>query len=117
MKCTRQRCQVAPSTLTMAAFRPSCASEITSFAPRKPRRARLRRELDPEGLGFAVADGHAKHLAPPVVVDADGDDHRDRDDVVVASGFDVGGIEPEIGPLTLDRATEECLHPLVDLAA
>ena len=42
-------------------------------------------ELDPERLGLAVADGHAEHLAPPVVVDADRDDHRDRDDVVVAS--------------------------------
>src|SRR5579863_3052267 len=32
MKCTRQRCQVALKTLAIAAFRPTCESEITSFA-------------------------------------------------------------------------------------
>src|SRR6202035_3265007 len=42
---------------------------------------------------------------------------RDRDDVVVASGFDVGGIQPHIGPLALDRAAQEGLDSLVDLAA
>lgn len=43
--------------------------------------------------------------------------HRDRDDVVIAPGFDVGGIEPDIGPLALDRPGEEGRHPLVDLTA
>ncbi|MCY1541487.1 hypothetical protein D9M68_771830 [compost metagenome] len=44
MKCTRQRCQVDFSTLATAALRPSWASEITSFTPRRPRRIRLRRK-------------------------------------------------------------------------
>ena len=39
MKCTRQRCQEACSTLETAAFSPSCASEMTSLTPRRPRRA------------------------------------------------------------------------------
>src|SRR6266849_6081010 len=43
MKCTRQRCQEACSTLETAAFSPSCASEITSLTPRRPRRASERR--------------------------------------------------------------------------
>src|SRR4051794_49073 len=43
MKWTRQRCQVALRTLATAVFRPSCASETTSFTPRSPRRASLRR--------------------------------------------------------------------------
>jgi hypothetical protein len=64
-----------------------------------------------------VADGHAEDLAPPVGVDADGDNDRDRDDVVVAPRLDVGGIQPNIGPLALDRAAQEGVHPLVDLAA
>jgi hypothetical protein len=34
---------MALGTLVMAVFRPSCASEITSLVPRRPRRARLRR--------------------------------------------------------------------------
>src|SRR5207302_6938772 len=45
-------------------------------------------ELDPERLGLAMADGHAEHLASSVGVDANSDDDRDRDDVVVAPGFD-----------------------------
>ncbi len=43
MKYTLQRCQVALSPLAAAAFRPRCASEITSLTPRSPRRIRLRR--------------------------------------------------------------------------
>src|SRR5712692_4241048 len=122
MKWTRQRCHVAPSTLATAAFSPSWASEVTSFTPRRPRRASERRNSTQpfdklRRLGLAVDDRHAEHLAPPVGVDTDGDDDRDRDDVVIAPCLDVGGVEPDIGPLALDRATEEGLHPLVDLAA
>src|SRR5271156_3655880 len=40
MKCTRQRCHVAPTTRWTAAFSPSCASEITSLTPRRPRLVR-----------------------------------------------------------------------------
>ncbi len=75
------------------------------------------KELDPEGLSLAVADRHAQHLAPAVVVDANSNDDGNRDDAVVATGFDVGGIEPNIGPLALDRSVQEGLNPLVDLAA
>ena len=73
-------------------------------------------ELDPERLGLAVADGHAEHLAPAVGVDADGDDHGDGDDVVVAADLHVGGVEPDIGPIAFDRPVEEGVHALVDLA-
>ena len=54
---------------------------------------------------------------PSVGVDANGDDDRDRDDVVVAPCFDVSGIQPDIGPLALDRAAQEGLDALVDLTA
>jgi len=46
---TRQRCQVAHSTLVMVAFSPSWASETTSLTPRRPRRARLRRNSTQNG--------------------------------------------------------------------
>jgi hypothetical protein len=45
MKWTRQRCQVEESTLAAAAFKPSCASEMTSLTPRRPRRVSERRNL------------------------------------------------------------------------
>jgi hypothetical protein len=44
MKCTRQRCHVLPdSTVLIACFNPSWASEMTSRTPFKPRFTRLRR--------------------------------------------------------------------------
>ncbi len=49
MRWTRQRCQVAPTTRVMAAFKPSWASEIASFTPLSPRRTRSRRNVDQNG--------------------------------------------------------------------
>jgi hypothetical protein len=46
IQCTRQRCQLALNTRRIAAFNPSCASVITNFKPRRPRRARLLRNPD-----------------------------------------------------------------------
>lgn len=60
--------------------------------------AQAAQELAPERFGFAIASGHAEHLAAPVRVDADRDDHGDRDDAMIASHFDVRRVEPEIGP-------------------
>ena len=74
-------------------------------------------ELDPERLGLAMADGHAEHLASAIGVDADGDDDGDRDDVMVSSDFDVGGVKPDVGPIAFDGAAQEGLHAFVDLAA
>ncbi len=74
-------------------------------------------ELRPEWLGLAVADRHAEHLSASIGVGAHRDDHRHRDDVAVAPGFDVGRVQPDVGPVPLDRAGEERLHPPVDLAA
>src|SRR5271169_2096974 len=36
--------------------------------------------------------------------------------MMVAPGFDVSSVEPEIRPVALDRPAQEGLHPLVDLA-
>ncbi len=44
MKWTRHLCQVAFITLATEALMPSCASEITSLTPRRPRRASFRRK-------------------------------------------------------------------------
>jgi hypothetical protein len=54
MKWTRQRCQVALRTLAIAAFSPSWASETTSFTPRSPRRASLRKNSTQNG---SASDG------------------------------------------------------------
>jgi hypothetical protein len=43
-KCTVQRCQQAPRTLAIAAFRPACASLMVSCTPVSPRATRPRRK-------------------------------------------------------------------------
>ena len=80
MKWTRQRCQVAFSTLATAALMPSWASEMTSLTPRRPRRASLRRNSVQNVSASEGPTVHAQHLAPAVAVDAHRDDHRHRDD-------------------------------------
>ena len=77
----------------------------------------LAQEVGPEGLGLGGADLHAEHLAPAVGVDADGDDDGDRDDAAGLADLHVGGVDPQIRPVALDRPVEEGLHPLVDLLA
>src|SRR5215207_1697675 len=73
MKWTRQRCHVAERTLVTAAFRPSWASDTTSFTPRSPAARQLAQELGPDRLGLRRADLHAQNLATAVGVDADRD--------------------------------------------
>jgi hypothetical protein len=41
--------------------------------------AQLAQELGPERFRLGGANVHAEHLAPAIAVDADGDDHGDRD--------------------------------------
>ncbi len=69
----------------------------------------------PEGFGFGGADVHAENLAATVAVDAHGNDRRDRDDPPVPAHFDVSRIDPEVGPVALDRAFEEGIHALINI--
>src|SRR5882672_1531600 len=64
-------------------------------------------KVGPEGLGLRRADRQAQHLAPAIAIDADRDDHRDRDDVAVAARLHIGRIQPDIGPLALERTVEK----------
>src|SRR5207253_7268167 len=116
MKCTRQRCQEACSTLATAALSPSWASEITSLMPRRPRLASERRNSI-QGLGLGGADRHAQHLTPAVIVDGDSNDDRDRDDATAGADLHIGRIEPEIGPVALQRPIEKRGDLVVDLTA
>jgi hypothetical protein len=77
----------------------------------------LREKLDPERLRLGGADVHAQHFATAVRVDPDSDDHRDGDDAMVAADLHVGRVEPDIGPVALERPIEEGLDPFVDLLA
>lgn len=124
-KCTRQRCQEAWSSLAMAVLSPSWASEITNFTPRRPRCRSLRRKAvqkvsasdGPMSIGLCPiprrdvsAADRAEHFPPAVAVDADRDDHRGRHDPTVLADLHIGGVEPEVGPIALDRPVEKGLH-------
>lgn len=74
-------------------------------------------ELRPDRFGLGCADLQAQNLAPPVRVDADGDDDGDRDDRSAAPDLEVGGVDPEIGPVAFEWAVEERLHLAVGLLA
>ena len=67
----------------------------------------LAQELRPDRLGLGCADLHAKHLAAAVAVDADRDDHRDRDDAPAATDLQIGRVDPQVGPVAFDRAIEK----------
>src|SRR5262245_35122087 len=77
----------------------------------------LAQEGGPERLGFGRADIHAENLAPAVTVDADRDDHCDRDNAPVLAHLHVGGVDPQVGPVALDWTGEEGLHLVIDLRA
>ena len=74
-------------------------------------------KLEPKGLRLGGADGHAEHFAPAVAVHAHSDGHRDGHGATSLADLHIGGVEPEIWPITFDGAVEEILHPLVDLSA
>jgi hypothetical protein len=59
--------------------------------------SQVTQELGPEGFGLAVADHDADDFAAAVLGDAGGDDDGLGGDAVVDAGFDVGGVEEEVG--------------------
>ncbi len=85
MKWTRQRCQVAFNTLAMAGLQPLMGVRDDELDAAQAAPRQLAQKVGPEGLGLRRADRQAQYLAPAVAVDADRDDHRDRDDATVAA--------------------------------
>jgi hypothetical protein len=88
---------------------PSWASEMVSFTPRRPRRARQQRSLSRTSR-LPTRRRHAEHLAPAVAVHADRDGDRDRDDATGLTDLQIGGVDPDIRPVAFDRALNERLH-------
>jgi hypothetical protein len=77
----------------------------------------LAQERRPKRLGVGGANVHAENFAPAITVDADRDNHRNRHDAAILAHLHVGGVDPQIRPVALDRAAEERLHLVVDLRA
>jgi hypothetical protein len=108
-----QRCHGAPSTLAIAFFRPSWASEMTSCTPTRPARDEASEEVRPERLGLRRADVQGEDLPQPGVVHAMGDDHAlAPHPAAVADLLDLG-MEGSAGGLAaaFPRMRERCRSP------
>src|SRR5437764_10221073 len=90
IQCTRQPCQEEPKTRRTAAFSPSCASEMTSFTPRRPRRARLLRKVD-QKVSFARTDVQTDDLSLALGVHRHGAYCSNRNDAAALALLEVGG--------------------------
>jgi hypothetical protein len=71
----------------------------------------------PERFGLGRAEPQADDFAPSFGRDRHGDYRRDRDNAAAIADLEVGGIEPQIRPLAVDRAVEEGSHPFIDVFA
>ena len=71
----------------------------------------------PERLGLRGTDAEADDLAPAVGRHRHSDYCRHGDDAAALADLEVGGVEPEIGPLAVQRPVEEGVDPLVDVFA
>ena len=116
MKCTRQRWVVAENPGN-GRLQPLVVVGDHQLDAAQPAAGEAAQEGGPEGLGLRRADRHAEDLAPSLVVDRDRHGHRDRDDAPGLAHLQIGRIQPEIGPLALQRPLEEALDLAVDLAA
>src|SRR5919112_6478973 len=74
-------------------------------------------EVGPEDLRLARTNVEPDDLAP--AFGRDGNSHYDghRDDAAAFPHFEVSGIEPQIRPLSGERALQEAHHPLVNVLA
>ena len=77
----------------------------------------LTQERSSERLGLGGADIKPENLAPSVAVDADRNVSRRLRLYGRLAHFDVGGVDPQIQPVALDRPTKEGLHLVIDLLA
>jgi hypothetical protein len=87
LKCTRQRCQLALSTLATVALMPLVGVGDDELDAAQAAAGELAQERRPERLGFGRPDVHAENFASAVTVDAERDDHRDRHDAAIWQTF------------------------------
>src|SRR3954471_21678369 len=116
MKCTRQRCQVALRHFEDGPLMPPVAAETTSFTPLRPRRASFLRNAvqkvsASEGpMSMPSTSRRPSVFTPTAMITATGTTRP------LLLTF-VGGVDPQVRPVALNRAVEERAHALVDLLA
>jgi hypothetical protein len=117
MKCTRQRCHDALNTFVIAALRPTCESEMTSFTPRTPLRLKLRRNSVQKGsasLGPTARPSNSRVpsvFTPTAIITAIETIRPD------ARTFTYAASIHRYGQIAFDRTVEKGIDTLVDLSA
>ena len=101
----------------MAALRPVWASLTTSFTPSRPRAFSEPQEVRPERLGFRGSDPQADDLPAALGIGGNGDYGRDRYDPPALALLEVGGVEPDVGPVAGQGSVQELANPFVDILA
>ena len=96
-KCTRQRCQAAPSsTPAIAGLRPAWASEMTSCTPASPRAFSERRNAVQNAPSSQSPTANPRTSRRPSARDPGGDHDGLGDDPAVDPGLAVGGVEEHV---------------------
>ena len=116
-KCARHLCQVAPRSPGRGGLQALVVVGDHQLHAAQPAPGQRAQELSPEGLGLRRADRHAQDLTPALVVDGHSHGHRDRDDASGLAHLHISRIQPQIGPVALQRSIEEAVDLIVDLAA
>ncbi len=74
-------------------------------------------KIHPEGFGLGRPDSETDNLSASIRIGGDSDYGGYRYDPTALSLLEIGGVEPDIGPFTGERAVQELVHPLVDVLA
>lgn len=112
-KWARHPCRAAQSTLETAALMPSCASEKTSFTPRRPRRVSPRRNSVQIGSASDAPISKPGTWRRPAVFTPGA--MMTATETIRPPHLEAGGVDPEVWPVAFERAGEERLHLAVDI--
>ena len=74
-------------------------------------------KLRPERLRLRGPGRHAEHLTPTLGVHRHSDYRGHRYDPAALAHFDVGGVDPQVRPVTFERPVQERVDALIDLFA
>ena len=74
-------------------------------------------EVHPEGLGLRWPNAQANDFTASLRVGSNSDYGRHADDPSALALLEIGGVEPDIGPVPGQRAVQELADPFIDILA
>lgn len=67
-------------------------------------------EIGPERFGLRRTDLHAQDFPPAIAIGGDGDYGGDGNDAAGLAHLEVGGVDPQVGPVAFNGAMQEGLY-------